>query len=106
MVTWPMFAEQFLNEKLIVDVLKIGVRVGVQFPVRWGEEEKVGVLVQKEEVEKAVEMLMEDGGEGARIRAGELGAVAMSKTEPGGSANLNISLLIDDILEQSLVNAN
>ncbi|TXG58402.1 hypothetical protein EZV62_016231 [Acer yangbiense] len=30
MITWPMFAEQFFNEKLIVQVLKIGVRVGVE----------------------------------------------------------------------------
>lgn len=30
MITWPHCAEQFLNEKLIVDILRIGVPVGVQ----------------------------------------------------------------------------
>jgi UDP:flavonoid glycosyltransferase YjiC (YdhE family) len=30
MVTWPVSAEQFFNEKLVTDVLKIGVAVGVQ----------------------------------------------------------------------------
>ena len=28
MVTWPLYAEQFCNEKLVKDVLKIGVDVG------------------------------------------------------------------------------
>ncbi|GMP84845.1 hypothetical protein CsSME_00038215 [Camellia sinensis var. sinensis] len=43
--TWPMFGEQFCIEKLIVQVLRIGVSVGVEVPIRWEEEEKVGVLV-------------------------------------------------------------
>ena len=30
MVTWPLSAEQFYNEKLVTRVLKIGVDVGVQ----------------------------------------------------------------------------
>ncbi|KAF2289835.1 hypothetical protein GH714_038858 [Hevea brasiliensis] len=66
MLTWPLFSEQFFNEKLIVEILRIGVRVGVEVPVRWGEEEKVGVLVKKEEVEMAVSMLMDEGEEAKR----------------------------------------
>ncbi|KAJ6381691.1 hypothetical protein OIU77_030378 [Salix suchowensis] len=48
------FEERFINEKLVVEILKIGVRIGVEIPVRWGEEDKVGVLVKKDEVRKAV----------------------------------------------------
>ncbi|XP_047983406.1 UDP-glycosyltransferase 73D1-like [Salvia hispanica] len=104
MLTWPMFAEQFVNEKLIVDVLRIGVRVGVQMPVRWGEEERVGVVVRKGQVKEAVEVLME--GQDRRRRARDLGVIAMSKMETGGSAQRNIALLIQDILHQSRLISN
>ncbi|KAL0409994.1 UNVERIFIED_CONTAM: UDP-glycosyltransferase 73D1 [Sesamum latifolium] len=105
MITWPMFAEQFLNEKLIVEILRIGVRVGVELPVRWGEEEKVGVLVMKEQVGNAIGMLMGGGEEGEkrRIRAQDLRSVAMSKMENSGSVHRNISVLIQDIMEQAFL---
>ncbi|KAA8516609.1 hypothetical protein F0562_016885 [Nyssa sinensis] len=98
MITWPMFAEQFFNEKFIVEILKIGVCVGVEVPVRWGQEERVGVLVKKGEVEKAIERLMDGGeeGENRRRKARELGAIARSAME---SAHSNISLLIQDIMK-------
>ncbi|GLT89858.1 hypothetical protein SLE2022_078220 [Rubroshorea leprosula] len=102
MITWPLFAEQFLNEKLIVEVLKIGVRVGVEVPVRWGEEEQLGVLVKKQEVEKAIELVVDGGEEGEerRRRAAELAETANRAVEKGGSSYLNMSILIQDILEE------
>ncbi|GFP85544.1 UDP-glycosyltransferase 73d1 [Phtheirospermum japonicum] len=105
MITWPMFAEQFLNEKLIVEILRIGVRVGVEMPVRWGEEEKVGVLVRKEQVGNAIETMMGGGEEGEtrRMRCQELRVMATSKMENGGSAHVNISVLIKDIMEQQIM---
>ncbi|XP_065855312.1 UDP-glycosyltransferase 73D1-like [Euphorbia lathyris] len=101
MITWPLFSEQFLNEKLIVEILKIGVRVGVEIPVRWGEEEKVGVLVKKEEVEKAIRILMDEGEEGMKRRkkAIELAQMARKSMEIGGSSYSNLSLLIQHVLE-------
>ncbi|WMV52094.1 hypothetical protein MTR67_045479 [Solanum verrucosum] len=97
MITWPMFAEQFFNEKLIVEVLRIGVEVG-------GEEEKVGVLVCKEQVANAIEELMDGGEEGEkrRRRSKELGTVARMTMEENGTSRLNILNLIQDILNQSL----
>ncbi|OIT33809.1 PREDICTED: UDP-glycosyltransferase 73D1-like [Nicotiana attenuata] len=103
MITWPMFAEQFFNEKLIVEVLRIGVQVGVEIPVRWGEEEKVGVLVHKVQVANAVEKLMDGGEEGEmrRNKAKELGLVARRTMEENGTSRINILNLIQDILNQS-----
>ncbi|KAK6942725.1 UDP-glucuronosyl/UDP-glucosyltransferase [Dillenia turbinata] len=99
MLTWPMFAEQFLNEKLITEVLKIGIRMGIEAPVRWGDEEKVGILVTKSEVEIAVNRLM-DGREGEmpRQRARQLGEKARRAMEAGGASNFNISLMIQEIM--------
>jgi UDP:flavonoid glycosyltransferase YjiC (YdhE family) len=52
MITMPLFDERFFNEKLIVQVLEIGVRVGVEVDavMHWGEEEKFGVLMKRENV--------------------------------------------------------
>ncbi|KAM4090159.1 hypothetical protein ACJW30_09G038500 [Castanea mollissima] len=99
MLTWPLFADQFLNEKLVVHILKIAVSVGVEDPVLWGEEEKIGVLVKKEDVVGAIDRLMDEGEETEerRKRARELGEMAKSSVDDGGSSQLNLTLLIQDI---------
>nr|UXY92013.1 UDP-glycosyltransferase UGT15 [Glycyrrhiza glabra] len=101
MITWPLFAEQFLNEKLVVEVLKIGVRIGVEVPVRWGDEEKVGVVMKKSRVMEAIEMCMIGGEEGLkrRNRATELGKMARSAVQEEGSSHFNISCLIEEIMK-------
>ncbi|XP_041024951.1 UDP-glycosyltransferase 73C3-like [Juglans microcarpa x Juglans regia] len=103
MITWPMFAEQFYNEKLIVQVLGIGVRVGVEACVHWGEEEDKGrVLVKREDVKKAIENLMDEGEEGKerRKRARALEGMAKRAVREGGSSYLNVTSLIQHIGEQ------
>lgn len=62
MVQWPIFSDQFFNEKLIVQVAEVGVRVGVESCVKWGKEEKLVVLVKKEDVRDAIEKLMNGDG--------------------------------------------
>ncbi|KAL7247981.1 hypothetical protein ACSBR2_002810 [Camellia fascicularis] len=103
MVTWPLFAEQFCNEKLVVHVLRIGVSVGVELPMKWGEEEKVGVLVHKDTVKKTIDKLMDGGHEGEerRERAKQLGEMARRAIEEGGSSHLNMTMLIEDIMEKA-----
>ncbi|KAL6133167.1 hypothetical protein ACLB2K_065404 [Fragaria x ananassa] len=101
MITWPLFADQFLNEKLVQQVLKIAVRVGVEYPMKWGEEEEIGVLVKKESVMEAIDKLMDgDESEARRDRARELSKMAKKAVEEGGSSHRNISLLIEDLIEQ------
>lgn len=95
MITWPMSAEQFYNEKLIDQVLRIGVRIGVKVMV---DE----VMVRRERVKEAVEELMGEGEEGGerRKRAKELGEMANRAIEGGGSSYLSLTLVIDHIMQQ------
>ncbi|KAL0309646.1 UNVERIFIED_CONTAM: UDP-glycosyltransferase 73C5 [Sesamum radiatum] len=103
MVTWPLFADQFCNEKLVVEVLRIGVSIGAEVPVKWGEEEKVGVVVKKDDVKKALGLVMDEGEEGKerRRKARKLGEMANKAIEEGGSSHVNMTLLIDEILAKS-----
>ncbi|CAL5192396.1 unnamed protein product [Lathyrus oleraceus] len=98
MITWPMFAEQFYNEKFLVDVLKIGVCVGSKVNKFWsslGED----ALVRKEEISNAVEILMGSGEESKemRIRAKKLCDAAKRSIEEGGHSNNNLLQLIDEL---------
>ncbi|KAL3575002.1 hypothetical protein D5086_023103 [Populus alba] len=106
MVTWPLFGDQFCNEKLVVEVLKIGVRVGSEVTIRWGEEEKFGLLVKKEQVKNAVNSLMNDGEESEerRRRVQELSKMAFKAVEEEGSSYLNMKLLIEDIKKNTFFN--
>ncbi|WOL18929.1 hypothetical protein Cni_G27726 [Canna indica] len=99
MITWPLFSEQFLNEKLSVEVLGIGVSLGVQKPTEWLKVEEDGVVVGREEVAEAVERLM-GGGEGRRRRANVLREKARRAVEEGGSSYLNMETMIQYVAER------
>lgn len=103
-ITCPLFAEQFLNEKLIVDVLGIGVSVGVEAAVTWGLEENSGLVMKKENVKKAIEMVMDKGEEAEKRRkkATEIGEMAKRTTEKGGSSYINMEMLIQYVKQQYL----
>ncbi|KAJ1418916.1 UDP-glycosyltransferase family, conserved site [Sesbania bispinosa] len=106
MLTWPLFGDQFLNEVFIVQILEVGVKVGVKCPVTWGEEEEIGVLVKKEDIVRAIERLMDETSESderrKRIRA--LAEKAKNVVEKGGSSRSNVTLLIQDIMEKAMRN--
>ncbi|KAH6798833.1 hypothetical protein C2S51_035317 [Perilla frutescens var. frutescens] len=105
MITWPIFAEQFLNEKLVVQIQKTGVRVGARGVVHLGVEEKPENKVTRDGIKEAVEKAMAEREEGCerRKRAQILGEIAKRSVEEGGSSYLNITRLIQDI-EQLLNN--
>uniref|UniRef100_A0A5B7BYD4 Putative abscisate beta-glucosyltransferase n=1 Tax=Davidia involucrata TaxID=16924 RepID=A0A5B7BYD4_DAVIN len=96
MVTWPLSAEQFYNEKLVTDVLKIGVRVGSEEWTSWNIERKT--MVGRKKVEAAVERLM-GGGEAAemRRRSKELAEKAKRAVEEGGSSYNDAADLIEGL---------
>ncbi|GAU19891.1 hypothetical protein TSUD_94960 [Trifolium subterraneum] len=57
MVTWSIAAEQFYNEKLVNEVLQIGVPIGVKKWVGF-----VGDSVERDAIEKVVKRIMEGEG--------------------------------------------
>ncbi|CAA6661203.1 unnamed protein product [Spirodela intermedia] len=86
-VTWPIFADQFFNERLLVDLLKVGVDIGT---------------VKAEEIAAAVGRLMEDSPEAEerRSRARELKAAARWAMEEGGSSYNDLARLIQELWEK------
>lgn len=103
MVTWPITAEQFSNEKLISDVLKIGVKVGSVNWVSWSTEPSAAV--GRDKVEVAVKRLMGTGEEAAemRRRAGELGEKAKKAVEEGGSSFIDAEALLQELKSLSRI---
>uniref|UniRef100_A0ACD5VYE7 Uncharacterized protein n=1 Tax=Avena sativa TaxID=4498 RepID=A0ACD5VYE7_AVESA len=98
MITWPHFGEQFLNEKLVVDVLKTGLEVGVKGVTHWRNEQQE-VMVTRDVVETTVYNLM-DGGQTAeelRMRAKDYAIKARRAFSEEGSSYNNIKLLIQEI---------
>ncbi|CAL9180158.1 unnamed protein product [Musa hybrid cultivar] len=97
MITWPHFADQFLNERMVVDVLKVGVSVGVKRPSFLTFDQQSGLPVQRDDVERCVRSLMDEGrnGEERRKRAKELGEKAEAAMKQAGSSYSNITHLIE-----------
>nr|AMK52073.1 UDP-glucosyltransferase [Scutellaria baicalensis] len=92
MVTWPVFAEQFYNEKLVTEVLKTGVSVGNK---KW---QRVGEGVGSEAVKEAVERVMVgDGAAEMRSRAVYYKEMARKAVEEGGSSYNNLNALIQEL---------
>nr|KYP52451.1 Anthocyanin 3'-O-beta-glucosyltransferase [Cajanus cajan] len=101
MVTWPLFAEHFFNEKLVVDVLGIGVPVGAKEWRQWNEFGSE--VVTKEEIGKAIALLKED--EEIRKRAKKLSDAAKRAIQVGGSSHNNMRELIQELKEIKLSKA-
>uniref|UniRef100_A0A5B6YV74 Glycosyltransferase n=1 Tax=Davidia involucrata TaxID=16924 RepID=A0A5B6YV74_DAVIN len=96
MVTWPIFAEQFYNEKLVTDVLRIGVGVGAQEWSRWTDDNKVSV--KREDIEKAVtQLVVGEEAEKMRIRARVFQDMARSAVEEGGSSYSDLNALLEEL---------
>ncbi|XP_058068784.1 scopoletin glucosyltransferase-like [Magnolia sinica] len=97
MVTWPIAAEQFYNEKLITKVLRIGVPVGSKVWVPFDAKKRP--VIRRDEIEKAITLMMDAGeeAEGMRKRAKELGKMAYRAVEVGGSSYADLSRLIEEL---------
>ncbi|KAJ4733153.1 Glycosyltransferase [Rhynchospora pubera] len=106
MITWPHFADQFLNEMLIVEILKIGMKIGVEEPNQWVTDKESkndnDVMVKRDDVAKAVLELMDEGEE-MRERARELARKAREAMNEGGSSFNNIIELIKQFGDASKI---
>ncbi|CAN1802536.1 UDP-glycosyltransferase 73C25 [Linum perenne] len=98
LVTWPLFGDQFSNEKLIVEVAKVGVRVGAERPTFWDGKEETNVSIKRGDVERAVRLAMDRGNE-RRKRATKLAEMARKAVESDGSSYRNVSMFIEDIVK-------
>nr|KYP70990.1 Cytokinin-O-glucosyltransferase 3 [Cajanus cajan] len=100
LVTFPLFAEQFYNEKVVAQVVEIGVSVGAESVVHLGEEYNSRVQVTRENFKDSIEKVMGEGREKEEIRerARKYGNMAKKAIEQCGSSYLNMSKLIHDIV--------
>ncbi|GAB2225032.1 hypothetical protein Droror1_Dr00005814 [Drosera rotundifolia] len=95
--TWPLSAEQFNNERLVTEVLNVGVKVGSK---EWrGHDDVERSVIGRETVSAAVEMVMGDGDEAMerRRRAAEVRVVARRALEKGGSSYEGAEELIEHL---------
>ncbi|KAK7319901.1 hypothetical protein RJT34_04629 [Clitoria ternatea] len=104
MITWPLTAEQFSNEKLITKVLRIGVQVGSKEWVMWNTEWKE--FVGREKVEFAVKKLMVESEEAKemRTRVRDIAGKAIRAVEHGGTSYNDAEALIQELKARRLGN--
>ncbi|CAL5188735.1 unnamed protein product [Lathyrus oleraceus] len=106
MVTWPLFAEQFFHEKLVVEVLKIGVSVGVR---KWRDWNEFGSeVVKREDIGKAIGLVMGNGKEAKemRSRAQALSEDSKKAILVGGSSHAKLIQIIEELHSLKLQRLN
>ncbi|XP_074275550.1 scopoletin glucosyltransferase-like [Silene latifolia] len=95
MVTWPVFAEQFYNEKLVTEILKTGVPVGAK---RWSRVPSIEDLINQDAIEKALkEIMVGEKAHEMRNRAKKLKDMAWRAVEEGGSSYNDLNSLINEL---------
>ncbi|KAK1601316.1 hypothetical protein QYE76_000121 [Lolium multiflorum] len=97
MVTWPRYADQFYNEKLVVDVLKVGVSVGAKDYASCMETHEV---ISGEVIAGSITRLMGGSLESDNIRkkAEELRVKARTAVETGGGSYNDVGRLMDELM--------
>lgn len=98
MVTWPQSGEQFYNEKLVTDVLKIGVPVGMSQWSNWTTN-SIPELIKRDKIHKAITILMNKGDDSEAIkqRAKEIANAANKAVNSNGTSQTNLMNLIDEL---------
>ncbi|KAH7851584.1 hypothetical protein Vadar_013728 [Vaccinium darrowii] len=90
-LAWPMMAEQHLNARVVVEEIKVGLRVETS-------NGSVRGFVKSEGLKKMVRELMEgEMGKEVRKKVKEVGEAAKKAVEEGGSSWHNLNQLIDEL---------
>ncbi|KAA8521997.1 hypothetical protein F0562_012689 [Nyssa sinensis] len=97
MITWPLYAKQLYNKKLVTHVLGIGVEVGAKDWNLWLDIGKK--MIRSESVEKGVRRLMDDGDGVVEMRqkAKQLREKAKRAVGESWSSYRNLTILIEEI---------
>ncbi|KAJ7946077.1 Glycosyltransferase [Quillaja saponaria] len=97
MITWPGAFEQFYNEKLVTEVLKIGVSLGDKTC-----DGPLGVSITSEALEKALNRIMVgDEAMEIRSRVKAFAEKARQALKEGGSSYSDLNALIEELAATS-----
>ncbi|CAH2075728.1 unnamed protein product [Thlaspi arvense] len=100
MITWPLYAEHFYNERLVIQVLGIGVGLGKKQWSQWvwdfPENEVVGRLTIEDTVRRVMDA-EDPAAKMIREKARALGKKAHEAMEEGGSSYQNLTVLIQEL---------
>ncbi|KAL1205223.1 UDP-glycosyltransferase 87A1 [Cardamine amara subsp. amara] len=92
MLTFPLFWDQILNAKMIVEDWKVGMRI---------ESKKKELLIRREEIKELVERFMDgesDEGKEMRRMICDLSEICRAAIEENGSSDANLDAFIKDIM--------
>ncbi|KAH7655499.1 UDP-glucuronosyl/UDP-glucosyltransferase protein [Dioscorea alata] len=95
LLTWPLIFEQFINERLPVEVLKVGVRVWDGFRSASVNDK---VVVPADAIARAMKKFSDSNEEEMKKRALEWKEIAGAAVEEGGSSYKDLNCLIDELL--------
>jgi UDP:flavonoid glycosyltransferase YjiC (YdhE family) len=104
MVTWPRYGDQFHNEKLVVEVLKVGISVGARDSAAAIDTHEV---MGAEVITAFIKRLMDDSVEGKDLRekVQELRTMATEALEKGGSSYNDVGRLMDELMARRSCNS-
>ncbi|MQM05090.1 hypothetical protein Taro_037899 [Colocasia esculenta] len=101
-ITWPLAFEQFFTDRLVVDVLRVGVRMweGFRRSLPATDQDCEATLVKGEAIARVVSRFAAPGSadeevEAMRKKAGEYGAMIRAAVREGGSSYKDLERVID-----------
>uniref|UniRef100_A0A5K0WMU0 Uncharacterized protein n=1 Tax=Nymphaea colorata TaxID=210225 RepID=A0A5K0WMU0_9MAGN len=85
-----MFGDQHINERLVVDVLGVGLSVSNQKLMGLSEEQKTEELARRDQIERAMTVIFGNEYQAREMRrkAAVLGETVRKSVEAGGSSPL------------------